>query len=159
LSCAETYTVFEETIDKLAALLGVVPRAVAHDLHPDYASTRWALRGALPRIPVQHHHAHIASCLAEHGRTDPVIGVAFDGTGCGPDDSLWGGEFLLADLARYRRAGHLRPLALPGGEAAIREPWRIGLSALMDAHEPPIGFDHIALDRFASVRGLLEHNI
>jgi hydrogenase maturation protein HypF len=85
---------------------------------------------------VQHHHAHIASCLAENGRSSPTIGVAFDGTGCGPTGDLWGGEILLADLAGFRRLGHLRPIALPGGEAAIREPWRLGVAALEDAGEP-----------------------
>src|SRR5262249_3245821 len=159
LSCADTYAVFEETARKLAGLLGVAPSAVAHDLHPDYASTRFALRSALPRIPVQHHHAHVASCLAEHGYKGPVIGIAFDGTGCGPDGSLWGGEFLLADLASYRRARHLRPLPLPGGEAAIGEPWRIGLSALLDAGESPSGFDRIPRERFARVRDLIDRDV
>src|SRR5262249_17247047 len=96
LGCAEAYAVFEEAIDKLSELLGVDPAAVAHDLHPDYASTRFALESGLECFGVQHHHAHVASCMAEHGRTGPVIGIAFDGTGCGPDGSLWGGELLVA---------------------------------------------------------------
>lgn len=124
---------FEETIAKLNRLLGVRPEVVAHDLHPDYASTRWALGTGLPTIAVQHHHAHVVSCMAEHGHLDPVIGVAFDGTGCGPEGELWGGELLLADRARFRRLGALRPIRLPGGEAAIREPWRAALSVLIDA--------------------------
>jgi hydrogenase maturation protein HypF len=136
LSSVAARRFFEEVIAKLSALLGVRPAAVAHDLHPDYASTRWALASGLPRIAVQHHHAHVASCLAEHGRAGPVLGVAFDGTGCGPSGEAWGGEILLADLAGFRRLAHLRPIALPGGEAAIRAPWRLACAALLDAGEP-----------------------
>lgn len=132
----ETFAFFAEAIEKLSRFLSVAPRIAACDLHPDYPSTRWALRSGLILEPVQHHHAHIASCLAEHGRTGPVLGVAFDGTGCGPDGELWGGEILLADLRGFRRLGHLRALALAGGEAAIREPWRLALAALVDAELP-----------------------
>ncbi len=133
----EAQAFFEEVIAKFAALLGTRPTAVAHDLHPDYVSTRWAVASGLPAVGVQHHHAHIASCMAEHDRSAPVIGVAFDGTGCGPSGELWGGEFMLADRRRFRRVGHLRPLALAGGEAAIRQPWRVALAALLDAGESP----------------------
>jgi hydrogenase maturation protein HypF len=126
---------FHETIERLQELTGVAPAIVAHDLHPDYGSTRWALGLATRRIAVQHHHAHVAACLAEHGRTDRVIGIAFDGTGLGDDGTLWGGEILDADLATSRRLGHLRPLALVGGEAAIRAPWRLAAAALVDASE------------------------
>ena len=136
LGSIESRAFFEELIEKLGRLLGVTPQAIAHDLHPDYASTRWALSRGLRTIGVQHHHAHVASCLAEHGHTAPVIGVAFDGTGCGPAGELWGGEILLADLGAFVRLGHLRPIALAGGEAAIREPWRLALAALVDAGEP-----------------------
>jgi hydrogenase maturation protein HypF len=132
----ETHAFFEELIEKLRRLLGVSPGAVAHDLHPDYFSTRHALASGLPRVGVQHHHAHVASCLAENGRTAPAIGVAFDGTGCGPAGELWGGELLLADLGGFRRLGHLRPIALAGGATAIREPWRLAAAALVDAGEP-----------------------
>ena len=114
----------------------VTPAVVAHDLHPDYLSTRWALRAGRPREPVQHHHAHVASCLVDNGRMGPVLGVAFDGTGCGPAGDLWGGEILHADLAGFTRLGHLRPIALIGGEAAIREPWRLAAAALLDAGLP-----------------------
>jgi hydrogenase maturation protein HypF len=133
----EARAFFEEVAAHLAALLDVTPTLVAHDLHPDYAATRWALGRGLPAIAVQHHHAHVAACLAEHGRTGPAIGVAFDGTGCGPAGEAWGGEILAFDFVGFRRAGHLRPLALPGGEAAIREPWRLGVAALLDAGERP----------------------
>ncbi|MCU1283170.1 MAG: [NiFe] hydrogenase metallocenter assembly protein HypF, partial [bacterium] len=137
LSHRATYDFFAETIAKLSRLLRVEPQRVAHDLHPDYRSTRWAVTSGLPRLAVQHHHAHVAACLAEHGRSAPAIGVAFDGTGCGLDGSAWGGEWLLADLRAFSRAGHLRPIRLPGGEAAIREPWRLALAALDDAGADP----------------------
>ncbi len=126
---------FAETIAHLEQLAGVTAEVVVHDLHPDYGSTRWAMQCGRPRVAVQHHHAHVASCLAEHGRTDRVVGVAFDGTGLGTDGSLWGGEFLSADLSSSQRLGYLRPLALAGGEAAIRAPWRIAVAALLDAGE------------------------
>ncbi len=142
---------FVEVIGKLERLLGVAPVAVAHDLHPDYRSTRWALDSNLPREAVQHHHAHIASCLADNGRDGPVIGVAFDGTGCGPAGDLWGGEILIADLKTFTRVGHLRPIALPGGEAAIREPWRLAAAALVDAGLPLTPLGRIAKDKLALV--------
>jgi len=134
----ETHAFFEEVIEKMCRLLSLTPEAVAHDLHPDYASTRWALASGLARVPVQHHHAHVVSCLVDAGIgcSEPTIGIAFDGTGCGPAGDLWGGEFLRFDLLGFSRAGHLRALPLPGGEAAIREPWRLGLSALHDAGLP-----------------------
>jgi hydrogenase maturation protein HypF len=139
LSDADVFAFFEETVAKLQALAGTRPRAVAHDLHPDYRSTRWAQAWAqangLRCEPVQHHHAHVASCLAEHGRIGPVLGVVFDGTGLGPDGTLWGGELLAAHLSGFRRLGHLRPLRLLGGEAAIRQPWRLAAAALLDAGE------------------------
>lgn len=119
---------FLQAIDHLCHLAGVRPEVVAHDLHPEYLSTKIAVELDLPAIPVQHHHAHIASCLAEHGRAGPVLGIAFDGTGLGPDGTLWGGELLVADLDGYQRVGHLAPVALPGGTAAIREPWRMAVA-------------------------------
>jgi hydrogenase maturation protein HypF len=124
---------FREAIAHLEELAGVKADVVVHDLHPDYASTRWAMASSRQRIAVQHHHAHVAACLAEHDRTDRVIGIAFDGTGLGDDGMLWGGEILEADLVSSRRLGDLRRLALPGGEAAIREPWRVAAAALLDA--------------------------
>jgi hydrogenase maturation protein HypF len=144
LSSPGSFARFEQTIATLSRLLGVEPVVVAHDLHPDYHTTSWALARGLPRVGVQHHHAHVAACLAEHGRTGPAIGVAFDGTGCGPDGALWGGEWLLADLRDFRRLGHLRPLRLPGGEVAIRQPWRLAVAALLDAGEPLDLLDRIA---------------
>nr|WP_231333330.1 carbamoyltransferase HypF [Actinomadura graeca] len=121
----ETLQAFEDGIGHFRRLFGIVPELVAHDPHPEYLSTKYALELDLPAVAVQHHHAHIASCLADNGADGPVIGVAFDGTGLGADGTLWGGEFLVADLRGYRRAGHLAPVPLPGGAAAVREPWRM----------------------------------
>jgi hydrogenase maturation protein HypF len=114
---------------------------VAHDLHPEYLSTKYATELAdtgladVELVGVQHHHAHIASCLADNGEQGPVIGVAFDGTGYGTDGTIWGGEFLVADLAGFDRAGHLEPVPMPGGAAAVRQPWRMA-AAYLDAAYP-----------------------
>jgi len=121
------YRSFLQAVDHLSHLAGVEPDLVAHDLHPEYLSTKFTMDLDLPSLAVQHHHAHVASCLVEHGRSEPVLGVAFDGLGMGPDATLWGGEFLVADLAGYRRVGHLRSVSLPGGNQAVREPWRMAL--------------------------------
>ena len=130
----ETMQFFEETLARLQHLFRVLPRAVAHDLHPGYWSTRMALASNIERkIGVQHHHAHIASCMAENHLHDTVIGVAFDGTGFGTDGKIWGGEFLVADFAEVTRRAHLRYVPLPGGDAAVRQPWRMALSYLRDA--------------------------
>jgi hydrogenase maturation protein HypF len=127
----QAYCFFEEAICHLERVLEIEPQAIAYDLHPDYFSTRWALRQKnLPQIGVQHHHAHIASCMAENGLNGGVIGVALDGTGYGTDGCIWGGELLLADYRAFERAGHLEYVPLPGGEAAVREPWRMAVSCL-----------------------------
>jgi hydrogenase maturation protein HypF len=128
-----TYRSFLQAVDHLPRLYGVVPVLVAHDLHPEYLSTKFALELELPTLGVQHHHAHVASCLVEHGRTEPVLAICFDGVGYGTDDTLWGGELLVADLAGFRRVGHLAPVVMPGGVAAIREPWRMAASWLRRA--------------------------
>jgi hydrogenase maturation protein HypF len=121
------YRSFLQAVGHLSHMAGVEPDLVAHDLHPEYLSTKFAMDLDLPGLAVQHHHAHIVSCLVEHGRSEPVLGVAFDGLGMGPDGTLWGGELLVADLTGYRRVGHLRSVALPGGNQAVREPWRMAL--------------------------------
>jgi hydrogenase maturation protein HypF len=130
----ETLEHFAATVDLYRKLFRVDPHGVVCDRHPDYLSTRWAhdfaSRHGLPLTAVQHHHAHIASCLADNGETGPVIGVAFDGTGLGDDGTVWGGEFLVADLQTSRRVGHLAPVPLPGGEAAIRKPSRMAVACL-----------------------------
>ena len=130
----ETLVFFEETLANLKKLFRVEPRAVAYDLHPQYLSTQFAQRLPLERkIGVQHHHAHIASCMAENHLSGKVIGVAFDGTGYGTDGKIWGGEFLVADFTGFERRAHLRYVPLPGGDAAVRQPWRMAMSYLRDA--------------------------
>jgi hydrogenase maturation protein HypF len=137
-----TYQAFLQAIDHLPRLYAVHPELVAYDLHPEYLSSKLALGLGLPTFGVQHHHAHVASALVEHGRTDPVLGIAFDGTGYGLDGTIWGGELLVADLAGFERVGRLRPIAMPGGVAAIREPWRMALAWLAAAE----GVDAAAAD-------------
>jgi hydrogenase maturation protein HypF len=144
----EAYRAFARDISSYEQLFSFRPSAIVHDLHPDYASTRYALErigtdsknptnpdSELCQVSVQHHHAHMASCMAEHGLMEPVIGVSFDGTGFGTDGNIWGGEFLVGDYLQFRRAAHLRYVAMPGGDIAIREPWRMTLAHLLDADE------------------------
>jgi hydrogenase maturation protein HypF len=120
-----TYRSFLQAIDHLCDLSGVRPEVVAHDLHPEYLSTKFALDLDMPVVGVQHHHAHVAACLVEHGWTSPVLALAFDGLGYGSDGTLWGGEYLVAGFEDSARVGHLSPVPMPGGVAAIREPWRM----------------------------------
>lgn len=121
----ETLVFFEETLAHLKRLFRVEPRLVAHDLHPGYLSTRYALAmEGVPKLGVQHHHAHVASCMAENGLDGEVIGVAFDGTGYGTDGAIWGGEFLVAGYREFTRRAHLRYVPLAGGDRAVRQPWR-----------------------------------
>ena len=130
----ETLQSFQEGITHFERLFAVEPAVVAHDLHPRYLSTEYALaRDAAEHVGVQHHHAHLAACLAEHGVTEPAIGAIFDGTGYGPDGTVWGGELLYGDLRGYTRIGHLHPVRMPGGERAIREPWRMACAWLAEA--------------------------
>jgi hydrogenase maturation protein HypF len=154
-----TYASFLQAVEHLPALHGVVPDLVAHDLHPEYLSTKFAVELDRPLIGVQHHHAHAASCMVEHGRVAPVLAVCFDGLGFGSDGTLWGGEFLVADLAGFRRVGHLRPVVMPGGAAAIREPWRMAASWLATANGADAAVGRLtAVDRRAgAVVGLVEH--
>jgi hydrogenase maturation protein HypF len=130
----------DEALRTYLRLFRANPGVVVADLHPDYASSRlaerWWVEGA-HAVRVQHHHAHIASVLAEHGLRGPVLGVAFDGVGLGPDHSLWGGEFLLCDERSYRRAGHIAPVRQPGGDACAREGWRMAITYLAAAAQLP----------------------
>jgi hydrogenase maturation protein HypF len=126
---------FEHAIEHLGKLLEVTPEVIAHDLHPGYLSTQFArAQRELPTVAVQHHHAHMAACMCEHGLHDPAIGVIFDGTGYGTDGEIWGGEFLVGDYVGFERAAHLRYFRLPGGDRAVEEPYRVALSLLHDAH-------------------------
>jgi hydrogenase maturation protein HypF len=158
----DTYASFRDGIEHFGRLFDIVPEVVAHDLHPEYLSTKHAhdlavLDGdsGVELTGVQHHHAHIASCLADNGEAGPVIGVAFDGLGFGPDGTIWGGEVLVADLAGFERVAHLAPVAMPGGAAAIREPWRMAaayLDAAFDGDVPGgLGVAARNGDRWASV--------
>ncbi|MCD4690246.1 carbamoyltransferase HypF [bacterium] len=134
-----TLDFYEEMLEKFLHWFRLTPDVVAHDLHPDYLATRFARRYAderdLPLVGVQHHHAHIASVMAENDVVGPVIGMALDGTGYGTDDAIWGCEFMVADLADFERAGHLKYVPLPGGDAAVRHPYRVALSHLHAAGE------------------------
>ena len=153
LETPEALGAFERVVADLLRLWEAEPVAIAHDLHPDYLSTRWALRaaagdesegplppallsaardGRLRLVPVQHHHAHLASCLAENGTGGPALGVTWDGTGYGTDGTVWGGEFLLGDAAGFERVASLRPFRLPGGDAAVKEPRRPALALLLE---------------------------
>ncbi|WP_433429476.1 carbamoyltransferase HypF [Nonomuraea sp. CA-141351] len=131
----ETLRSFVEGIEHFRGLFGIRPQIVAHDLHPGYLSTRHAMEiPGVEHVAVQHHHAHIASCLADNGDPGPVLGVVLDGLGHGPDGTLWGGEFLRADLTSFERLGHLAQVPQPGGTAAVRQPWRMTAAYLGDDH-------------------------
>jgi hydrogenase maturation protein HypF len=129
----ETLRSFTDGIAHFEELFAVTPRVLAHDLHPEYLSSKYAAeRDGVELIAVQHHHAHLAACLAEHGLDGPALGAIFDGTGLGTDATIWGGELLLGDLVRCTRVGRLAPTRLPGGEMAIREPWRMACAWLTE---------------------------
>ncbi len=138
----ETLRSFEAGIEHFERLFAVEPEVVAHDLHPDYLATRYALeRAGVEAVAVQHHHAHLAACLAEHGRRGPAVGAILDGAGHGGDGTVWGGEILVGGLASFERAGLLFPVRLPGGDAATREPWRMAcswLAAALETERPAI---------------------
>jgi hydrogenase maturation protein HypF len=151
----ETLLFFEETLANLKKLFRVEPRAVAYDPHPLYLSTKYALGLGLPAVEVQHHHAHIAACMAENGLEGSTIGVALDGTGYGTDGAIWGGEFLVAGYAGFERRAHLRYIPLAGGDAAVREPWRAGLAYLMDALGPEAAMAGVPDSRARVVRRMI----
>lgn len=165
----ETLRSFEEGISHFERLFRIQPEAIAYDFHPNYLSTRYALERAkrekLPAIGVQHHHAHIAACMADNelDGNRPVIGVAFDGTGYGTDGAIWGGEFLVADYAGFERKSHLAYFPLPGGERAIRRPARTALALLwslgLDWEESLPPFDDLCLEEHMALRLQLERNL
>jgi len=147
------------------SLLRIEPDLLVHDLHPDYAGSRYARsQNELPTIGVQHHHAHAVSCMAEHGLAGPVIALTLDGNGYGPDHTVWGGEVLLADYHSFVRLAHLAAVAMPGGDAAIREPWRMAISHLYRAFGP--GYNELNLqmlhdhgDKVAIIRQMIDQSI
>jgi hydrogenase maturation protein HypF len=154
------YHALGDALERYEELFGSAPELVAHDLHPDYPTSalarRWAVERGLATLAVQHHHAHVASVMLEHALEEPVLGVAFDGTGLGSDGTLWGGEFLLADRHGFERVAHLRAVPVPGGDQAVREPWRMALAYARDAGaslSAPASVDHA---RFSAVSRLLE---
>jgi hydrogenase maturation protein HypF len=137
----ETLISFEEGIGHFKKLFSIEPKAVAYDLHPEYLSTKYALSiEGIPKVGVQHHHAHVVSAMAENGLAGEVIGVALDGTGFGLDGTIWGGEFLRANLRDFERLAHLKQVPMPGGSMAIKEPWRMALAYLFE------GFGDKAMD-------------
>lgn len=126
----ETLEFYEKTYSRMKELFLFKPEIAVCDMHPDYLSTKFAKKLGIKTIPVQHHHAHIASCMAENGVDEPVIGISLDGTGYGTDGNIWGGEFFVCDLNNFERKFHFKYLPLPGGDKATEEPWRTGISAL-----------------------------
>ena len=157
----ETLQVFQDTVEHMRRFFRVSPVAVAHDLHPQYLSTRYALSlEGMEKIGVQHHHAHIASCMAENRLDGKVIGVAFDGTGFGTDGKIWGGEFLVCDYAGFERLAHFRYVPLAGGDTAVRQTWRSALAYLRDADVDP-GFlaETVSADAFRVVETMLTRRV
>lgn len=152
LDSEAAYRAFGTDLALYLDMLGTEPEVVAYDLHPEYLATKWALEQEAEPVGVQHHHAHAAACLAEHGEEGPALAVVLDGTGYGPDGTLWGGEVLRCDLEAFERVAHLEPVPLPGGEAAIREPWRAAAAHLERAGRP------VAFERWPLVRQSLEVN-
>jgi len=161
----ETLSSFRDGIAHFERLFAVSPEVVAHDLHPDYLSTREATDHFVSALddpltfPIQHHHAHLAATLAEHGETGPAIGAIYDGAGYGPDGTVWGGELLVGGLVGFERTGHLWPVALPGGDRASAEPWRMACSWLQEAlgGEPPLPRSlagNVSAKRWSAVAGV-----
>ncbi len=160
----EAYRAFVRDVELYQQLFAVRPALLAHDLHPDYLTTRYALeksaREGSRLLAVQHHHAHMASCMAEHQLTEPVIGVTFDGTGLGTDGAIWGGEFLVGDYRQFRRAAHLRAVGMPGGDQAIRAPWRMAVAHLLDAQaECPSSAARVSQVELYTIRRMLERHV
>jgi len=160
----DAYRAFEQDVTLYQQLLAIRPECLVRDLHPDYVTTRYAeeraAREGTQLLAIQHHHAHMASCMAEHGLIEPVIGVAFDGTGYGTDGAVWGGEFLVGDYRGFRRGAHLRYVGMPGGDRSIREPWRMALAHLADADAEIASFEARFLQTDLSIlRKLLARGI
>ena len=169
LRSVETLEFFKESIKSFKKMFRVKPEIIACDLHPDYLSTQYAeeikIKEGLRVVKVQHHHAHIVSCMAENKVKEKLIGVAYDGTGYGDDGNIWGGEFLLCDLKKYFRVGHLKYFPLPGGDKAIVEPWRMAYSYLYSIYGPKaktldINFiRRIDYDKLSIIEKMIDKNI
>lgn len=169
LKSVETLGFLKESIKNLEKIFRVNPEIIACDLHPDYLSTQFAeeigAKKGLKVVKVQHHHAHIVSCMAENNIKEKVMGVAYDGTGYGDDGKIWGGEFLLCDLKKYFRVGHLKYYPLPGGDKAIAEPWRMAYSYLYSIYGPKaktldIDFNHrMDYDKLSIIEKMIDKNI
>ena len=145
LESLETLTSFEQGIEHFKNILSLEPQIIAFDMHPEYMSTKYALSsGISKKVVIQHHHAHIASCMAENSLSGQVIGIAFDGTGYGEDGTIWGGEFFTCDLLQFNREAHFEYIPMPGGNACIKEPWRMGLSYLLHS----VGDNYIKTDLY-----------
>ena len=161
----ETYQFYQEAFGRFTRLFRVMPELIACDRHPDYLSTRFAKESGLQTEPVQHHHAHIAACMAEHGLDERVIGISFDGTGLGDDGNIWGGEFLLCDLSEYTRIAHFDYIPMPGGDKAAEEPWRMAVAYLhhvfgarMFTYNLPL-FSKISMGKIKLLLGAMEKGI
>jgi hydrogenase maturation protein HypF len=152
LDSEPAWRAFATDLELYLAMLGVEPEVIAYDLHPEYLATKWALEQDAELVGVQHHHAHAAACLAEHCETGPALALAFDGTGYGTNGTLWGGELLRCGLSSFERLAHLGPVPLLGGEAAIREPWRVAAAYLEAAGRS------VPLERWPLVRESLKVN-
>jgi len=148
LDTVEAVLAFEAAVSGILEATGATPVAVAHDLHPDFHSSRFAAEFGVETVAVQHHHAHVAAVMAEHGLEGPVLGLSLDGFGLGPGNQSWGGELLRVDAGGYRRIGHLAPLRQPGGDAAARQPWRMGAAALY-----AMGRGGEIAERYRAIRG------
>jgi hydrogenase maturation protein HypF len=169
LKSVETLNFLKESIVSLKKMFRINPEIIACDLHPDYLSTQYAeeikIKKGLKVVKVQHHHAHIVSCMVENNVKEKVIGVAYDGTGYGDDGNIWGGEFLLCDLKKYFRVGYLKYYPLPGGDKAIMEPWRMVYSYLYSIYGPKakmldIDFNHrMDYDKLSIIEKMIDKNI
>lgn len=151
---------YRKTIEHFKSLFDINPEAIAHDLHPEYLSTKYAKEQNIKLIGIQHHHAHIAGCMAENGIEDKVIGIAFDGLGYGTDGKIWGGEFLVADFGSFTRFGHLKYIPQPGGDAGAREPWRMAVSYLYNAFKKELPLmDEIDKNKINVITEMIDKNI
>lgn len=148
LDTVEAVLAFEEAVERLLERVGVTPVVVAHDLHPDFHSSRFAAGLGVETLAIQHHHAHVAAVMAEHGLEGPVLGLSLDGFGLGPGNESWGGELLRVDARGFERLGHLALLKQPGGDAAARQPWRMGAAALY-----ALGRGDEIADRYDAING------